>query len=114
MSKIEKIVKPKLETPEARRARLEALLKKSEELQAKAETLQAKLEKLAPAPKPAVAVQAVAGGPTDLIACGKEVIDFHEGINCQKIGVMVSYIKHDHYPHTTVNSSSTKAPTTKN
>jgi len=86
MSKIEKIVKPKLETPEARRARLEALLKKSEELQAKAETLQAKLEKLAPAPKPAVAVQAVAAGPTDLIARGKEVYDLQECYNCHKIG----------------------------
>ena len=86
MGKIEKIVKPKLETPEARRARLEALLKKSEELQAKAETLQAKLEKLAPAPKPAVGVQAVAAGPTDLIARGKEVYDLHECYNCHKIG----------------------------
>ncbi len=86
MSKIEKIVKPKLETPEARRARLEALLKKSEELQAKAETLQAKLEKLAPAPKPAVAVQATAAGPTDLIARGKEVYDLQECYNCHKIG----------------------------
>src|SRR6266508_1046533 len=86
MGKIEKIVKPKLETPEARRARLEALLKKSEELQAKAETLQAKLEKLAPAPKPTVAVQAVAAGPTDLIDRGKEVYDLQECYNCHKIG----------------------------
>src|SRR2546428_4111100 len=86
MSKIEKIVKPKLETSEARRARLEALLKKSEELQAKAETLQAKLEKLAPAPKPAVAVQAVAAGPTDLIARGQEGDDLQEGYNRHKIG----------------------------
>ncbi len=68
MSKIEKIVKPKLETPEARRARLEALLKKSEELQAKTKALQAKLDKLAPAPKPAVGVQPAAAGPTDIIA----------------------------------------------
>src|SRR2546428_12049127 len=86
MSKIEKIVKPKMETPEARRARLEALLKKSEELQAKAETLQAKLEKLAPTPKPAVAVQAVAAGPTDLTAPGKEAYDLQEGYNCHQIG----------------------------
>src|SRR3989442_5278801 len=99
MSKIEKIVKPKLETPEARRARLEALLKKSEELQAKAETLQAKLEKLAPAPKPAVAVQAVAAGPTDLIAPGKEVYDLQEGYNCHKIGGKSSVKKRGPLPY---------------
>ena len=86
MSKIEKIVKPKLETPEARRARLEELLKKSEELQAKTETLQAKLEKLAPAPKPAVEVQPAAAGPTDIIARGKEVYELQECYNCHKIG----------------------------
>ncbi len=86
MGKIEKIVKPKLETPEARRARLEALLKRSEELQAKTETLRAKLEKLAPAPKPAVGVTAVAAGPTDIIARGREVYDLHECYNCHKIG----------------------------
>src|SRR5256712_11763902 len=84
MSKIEKIVKPKLETPEARRARLEELLKKSEELQAKAETLQAKLEKLAPTPKPAVAVQAAAAVTPHLLARGKEVYDLQEVYNCQQ------------------------------
>src|SRR5256885_2232935 len=72
MGKIEKIVKPKLETPEARRARLEELLKKSEELQAKTETLRAKLEKLAPAPKPAVGVTAGPTRPTDLAPSGRE------------------------------------------
>src|SRR2546428_3274265 len=81
MSKIEKIVKPKLETPEARRARLEALLKKSEELQAKAETLQAKLEKLAPAPKPAVAVQAAATGPAIHLLLGQVDAALEEGID---------------------------------
>jgi mono/diheme cytochrome c family protein len=86
MGKIEKIVKPKMESPEARRARLEALLKKSEELQAKTETLRAKLEKLAPAPKPAIEVRTAAAGPTDIIARGKEVYDLHECYNCHKIG----------------------------
>src|SRR5437667_9030571 len=86
MGKIVKIVKPKMETPEARRARLEALLKKAEELQAKTETLQAKLEKLAPAPKPAVEVRTAAAGPTDLIARGKEVYELQECYNCHKIG----------------------------
>src|SRR3989442_13148064 len=86
MGKIEKIVKPKLEPPEARRARLEALLKKSEESQAKTKAHQAKLDKLAPAPKPAVGVQPAAAGPTDIIARGKEVYDLQECYNCHKIG----------------------------
>jgi len=84
--KIEKIVKPKFETPAARRAKIEELLKKTEALQAKTETLQAKLEKLAPAPKPAVGVQVAAAGPTDIIARGMEVYDLHECYNCHKIG----------------------------
>ncbi len=89
--KIEKIVKPKLETPAARRAKLEELLKKTEALQAKTETLQAKLEKLAPsAPASVPAAGAVAqlasaaGG--DIIARGMEVYDLHECYNCHKIG----------------------------
>jgi mono/diheme cytochrome c family protein len=86
MGKIEKIVKPKLESPEARRAKLEDLLKKSEALQAKTVTLRAKLEKLAPAPKPAVEVRTAAAGPTDILARGKEVYDLHECYNCHKIG----------------------------
>src|SRR2546427_9878095 len=60
MSKIEQIVKPKLETPEARPARLEALIKKSEELQAKTKALQAKLDKLPPPPKPVARAQPAA------------------------------------------------------
>src|SRR5438445_10592809 len=76
--KIEKIVKPKLETPEARRARLEALLKKSEELQVKTETLQAKLEKYAPASKSSVGVQAAADELIDRITSGKTEKEWYE------------------------------------
>src|SRR5439155_817117 len=86
MGKIEKIVKPKMETPDARRARLEALLKQAEDLQAKTETLQAKLEKLAPEPKPVGEVRTAAAGPTDLVARGKEVYELQECYNCHKIG----------------------------
>jgi len=46
--KIDKIVKPKLETPEARRAKLEEMVKKSEALQARSGAILASLEKLAP------------------------------------------------------------------
>src|SRR6266852_5002284 len=46
--KIDKIVKPKMETPKARRAKLEEMVKKSEELQAKTGAVLAKLEKFAP------------------------------------------------------------------
>src|SRR5438105_2361370 len=46
--KIDKIVKPKMESPEQRRARLEALLKKTEELQAKTDTLLTALNKFSP------------------------------------------------------------------
>src|SRR6266508_4816398 len=89
MGKIEKIVKPKMESPEARRAKLEELLKKSETLQAKTQALQAKLDKLAP-PAPAGVPGAVVrptstvGG--DVIARGKEVYELHECYNCHKIG----------------------------
>src|SRR5438093_11858178 len=86
MSKIEKIVKPKLETPEARRARLEELLKKSEELQAKAETLQAKLEKLPPTPKPAGAAQPTAAGPTAIRTGGKAGHGLQAGHHRHQIG----------------------------
>jgi len=87
MGKIEKIVKPKMETPEARHAKLEELLKKSEELQAKTATLQAKLEKLAPsAPAGAPGAQPVSAAGGDVIARGKEVYELHECYNCHKIG----------------------------
>lgn len=88
--KIEKIVKPKMETPEARHAKLEELLKKSEELHAKTEALQTKLDKLAPPPAvgtpgAAVTTQTVSAGG-DVIARGKEVYELHECYNCHKIG----------------------------
>ncbi len=89
--KIDKIVKPKMETPETRRAKLEELIKKSQELQAKAEALTAKLEQLAPTPSEGapggapVALPASAGGG-DIIARGMEVYDLHECYNCHKIG----------------------------
>ena len=86
--KIDKIVKPKMETPEARHAKLEELLKKSEELQAKTTTLQAKLDKLAPPPAvgtPGV-VQPISAAGGDVIARGKEVYELHECYNCHKIG----------------------------
>ena len=90
MGKIDKIVKPKKETPEARQAKLEELLKKSEELHAKAEALQAKLERLAPAPPGGAPGAAVVAPPSsaggDLIARGMEVYDLHECYNCHKIG----------------------------
>ena len=90
MGKIEKIVKPKMETPEARHAKLEELLKKSEELQAETATLQAKLDKLAPPPAAgtpgeAATAQAVSAGG-DVLARGKEVYELHECYNCHKIG----------------------------
>ena len=91
MGKIDKIVKPKRETTEARHAKLEELLKKSEELHAKAEALQAKLEQLAPAPRggapgAAVVAQPSSTGGGDTIARGMEVYDLHECYNCHKIG----------------------------
>ena len=87
--KIDKIVKPKMETPEARRTKLEEMIKKSEELQAKTGTLLAELEKLAPlasAGGPAAGVQAVSASSGDIIARGMEVYDLHECYNCHKIG----------------------------
>ena len=61
--KIDKIVKPKMETPESRHAKLEELLKKSQELQAKADTLTAQLNKIAPVRTPAAGVPS--GEPAD-------------------------------------------------
>ncbi len=87
--KIDKIVKPKLETPEARRAKLEEMIKKSEELQAKTGTILAELEKLAPsAPSggPVAGAQTISAGSGDIIARGMEVYDLHECYNCHKIG----------------------------
>jgi cytochrome c553 len=87
--KIDKIVKPKMETPEARRAKLEAMIKKSEELQAKTGILLAELEKFAPsapAGGQAAGGQAVSAGSGDIIARGMEVYDLHECYNCHKIG----------------------------
>jgi mono/diheme cytochrome c family protein len=87
--KIEKIVKPKMETPEARHAKLEELLKKSEELHTKTEALQAKLDKLAPsapAGVPGGVVQPASTAGGDVIARGKEVYELHECYNCHKIG----------------------------
>jgi mono/diheme cytochrome c family protein len=85
--KIDKIVKPKMETPEQRRARLEALLKKTEELQAKTDTLLVELNKFAP---PAAGAPALTAQPAkavgDIIARGIEVYDLHECYNCHKIG----------------------------
>ncbi len=87
--KIDKIVKPKLETPEARRARLEEMIKKSEELQAKTGAILAELEKLAPsapAGGPVAGAQTISAGSGDIIARGMEVYDLHECYNCHKIG----------------------------
>jgi mono/diheme cytochrome c family protein len=87
--KIDKIVKPKLETPEQRRARVEALLKKAEELQAKTETLTAELNKFAPESQASAlgaTGQMTSAKPDDIIARGKEVYDLHECYNCHKIG----------------------------
>ena len=86
--KIEKIVKPKMETPEQRRARLEALLKKTEELQAKTDTLLTALNRFSPpqAAGPSAASAPAASGPIDIIARGKEVYDLQECYNCHKIG----------------------------
>ena len=87
--KIDKIVKPKLETPEARRAKLEEMIKKSEELQAKTGTILAELEKLAPsapAGGPVAGAQTSSAGSGDIIARGMEVYDLHECYNCHKIG----------------------------
>jgi len=88
-SKIDKIVKPKMELPEARRAKLEEMIKKSEELQARTNTLMAELEKLAPAAPaggPAPGAQPVATSSGDIIARGSEVYELHECYNCHKIG----------------------------
>ena len=85
--KIDKIVKPKMETPESRRAKLEELLKKTDELQAKSATLQAELDRLAPAPKASVpSAQPAPSKSVDVIARGKEVYELHECYNCHKIG----------------------------
>jgi mono/diheme cytochrome c family protein/disulfide bond formation protein DsbB len=86
--KIDKIVKPKLETPEQRHAKLEALLKKTEELKTKTDNLMAELNKFAPAPQ---ALVGTAEAPSiiktvDIVARGKEVYDLHECYNCHKIG----------------------------
>jgi len=84
--KIDKIVKPKAESPEQRRARLEALLKKTEDLQVKTDTLLTELNKFSPpAASSAVAVQTTAA-PGDILARGKEVYDLQECYNCHKIG----------------------------
>ena len=87
--KIDKIVKPKLETAEARRVKLEEMVKKSEELQARSGAILAALEKLAPsAPTggPVAGGQAVSAGSGDIIARGMEVYELHECYNCHKIG----------------------------
>jgi mono/diheme cytochrome c family protein len=87
--KIDKIVKPKMETPEQRHARLEALLKKAEELQNKTEKLTAELNKFAPPEAPpagSATAPAVTTGATDIMARGKEVYELHECYNCHKIG----------------------------
>ena len=87
--KIDKIVKPKMETPESRHAKLEELLKKSQELQAKADTLTAQLNKIAPVRTPTAGVpsgEPAAAGSQDLVARGKEVYELQECYNCHKIG----------------------------
>ncbi len=87
--KIDKIVKPKLETPEARRAKLEEMIKKSEDLQTKTGILLAELEKFAPsapAGGPVAGAQTISAGSGDIIARGMEVYDLHECYNCHKIG----------------------------
>ena len=87
--KIEKIVKPKMETPEQRRARLETLLKKTEELQGKTDALLTALNRFSPPPAvagPSAASAPAASGPMDIIARGKEVYDLQECYNCHKIG----------------------------
>jgi mono/diheme cytochrome c family protein len=88
MGKIEKIVKSKMETPEARHAKLEELLKKTDQLQAKADALTAALDRFAPAPtgKGAPAAQPIAAAGSDPIARGMEVYELHECYNCHKIG----------------------------
>jgi mono/diheme cytochrome c family protein len=87
--KIDKIVKPKMETPEQRHARLEALLKKTEELQTKTDTLLTALNRFSPpqtATVPSAASAPAASGSVDIIARGMEVYDLHECYNCHKIG----------------------------
>jgi mono/diheme cytochrome c family protein len=87
--KIDKIVKPKRETPEARRTKLEEMIKKSEDLQAKTGILLAELEKFAPsapAGGPVAGAQTISAGSGDIIARGMEVYDLHECYNCHKIG----------------------------
>lgn len=88
MGKIEKIVKSKMETPEARRAKIEELLKKTDQLQSKADTLTAALDRLAPvaAGTAVPGAQAIPAGSSDPIARGKEVYELHECYNCHKIG----------------------------
>ena len=86
--KIDKIVKPKAETPEQRRARLEDLLKRAEDLQIKTDTLFTTLNKFSPsAASSTISVQpSTASGAVDIIARGMEVYDLHECYNCHKIG----------------------------
>jgi mono/diheme cytochrome c family protein len=86
--KIDKIVKPKLETSEQRHAKLEALLKKTEELKAKTDTLMAELNKIAPVTQAPIAGLEVtpAAKSVDILARGKEVYELHECYNCHKIG----------------------------
>jgi mono/diheme cytochrome c family protein len=89
--KIDKIVKPKLETPEQRQARLEALLKKTDELQAKTQSLLAELNRFAPAPPTGPSAPSAGAKPAspqaeDLVARGKEVYELQECYNCHKIG----------------------------
>jgi mono/diheme cytochrome c family protein len=85
--KIDKIVKPKLETSEQRHAKVEALLKKTEELKSKTDTLLTELNKLAPASQaPVATTEASPPKAMNIIARGQEVYDLHECYNCHKIG----------------------------
>ncbi len=87
--KIDKIVKPKMETAEARKAKLEDLIKKSEALQTKTTSLMAELEKFAPsapAGGPGGVKTASAAPAGDVVARGMEVYDLQECYNCHKIG----------------------------
>lgn len=84
--KIDKIVKPKMETPEQRRTRLDTLLKKTEELQAKTDTLLAELNKFSPPPAASVPAVPTVSSVVDILARGREVYDLQECYNCHKIG----------------------------
>ena len=84
--KIDKIVKPKMETPEQRRARLDTLLKKTEDLQVKTDTLLAALNKFSPPPAASVPAVPTASSAVDILARGREVYDLQECYNCHKIG----------------------------